>query len=81
MGCRCGQNQQQPAGAAQFMAPVRSFSQDQGPSAGVDVWYVVTTETGTTTFGSMEAAIAFAGGEYPITRTTFPPPQPVGPVA
>lgn len=78
MGCRCGQNKQAPTGAATYAAPPRQVGTTvygQGtPDAGV--WYVVTTEDGTTTFESLEAAAAFASGEYPITRTSHPP-QPV----
>ena len=79
MGCRCGQKQQLAQGAATYSAPAMPPSMDNFGSpmqASVGVWYVVVTEDGPHTFDSMDAAVAFADGEYPITRTSAPP-QPV----
>lgn len=79
MGCRCGQKQSMPLGAAQYSPPSTPPTLDNFASpmnAAVGVYYVVTTEAGAFTFPDMESAVAFANGEYPITRTSSPP-QPV----
>lgn len=93
MGCRCGQNRRsQPAGAATY-SPPPEMGQVRGMPAGVTMeamtaqappmWYRVDVPSAdggvdSVWWSTQEDALAFAGGQYAVTRTRTPPPVPAG---